>query len=134
MPSRSPNRPAPARRDPNEVHPDRIEPKAGMDFVLQRYEKDRQMVVERQKIVRVIRQGTPEHGQELLWTIEYQVEAIDSCDQRVMLKIPTWIMYDRYRSEWADARLVQDEALKRGQPIYATPGKEPPLGPVGGLR
>lgn len=130
MPSRNPNRPAPKRRDPAQLYSDKVEPKAGMEFVLERFRKDGRDVIVRQKIVRVIRQGNPDHGQELLWTIEYQVEAIDSCDQHVMLKIMWWIMYDRHRSEWADARLVQDEAAKRGTPIYATPGKEPPLGRI----
>ena len=101
-----------------------------MEFVLDRYRKDGRDVVNRQKITRVIRQGSQEHGQELLWTIEYQYEAIDSTDRKVTLKLMWWIMYDRHRSEWADARLVQDEAAKRGQPIYATPGKEPPLGRI----
>jgi len=128
MPSRNPNRRAPARRDPNEIHPDKIEPKQGMEFVLERYRKDGRDVVERKKISRVIRQGNPDHGQDLVWTIEYQIEAIDSADQKVVLKIMWWIMYDRHRQEWADARLVQDEAAKRGTPIYATPGKIPPLG------
>ena len=131
MPSRSPNRPAPALRskaDPPK--PDHIEPKQGMEFTLQRYRKDGAEVVDRAKIRRVIRQGTADHGQDLLWTIEYEVPGIDENDRPATIRIMTWIMYDTFRREWADARLVQDEASARGTPIHATPGKTPPLGPV----
>jgi len=76
---------------------------------------------ERTKIRRVVRQGTPEHGQDLVWCVEYELGR-----ERIL----TWIMYDQHRREWADARLVQDEALARGEPIYAAPSKVPPLGPI----
>lgn len=130
MPSRNPNRPAPKRRDPNERHPDWVEPKPGIEFVLQRYQKGRREVVERTKVRRVVRQGTPEHGQHMVWTVEYEVEGIDDWDRVATLRVITWVMYDSRRREWADARLVQDEALARGAPIYATPSKEPPFGRV----
>jgi hypothetical protein len=131
VPSRSPNRPAPARRDPKETHPDHVEPKQGMTFVLQRFRSNKGVLTEeRQKIVRVIRQGDPNHGQELVWTVEYQIELEDTTGKIWKEKIIWWIMYDRFHREWADARLVQDDAAKRGEPIYAQPGREPPLGRI----
>jgi hypothetical protein len=131
VPSRSPNRPAPVIRTKHDPpRPDHIEPKVGMEFVLQRYTVKNRVVVERQKIKRVIRQGSQDHGQDQVWTIEYEVAGIDEYDRPATVKIMWWIMYDHYHSEWADARLVQDEAAKRGKPIHAQPGKVPPVGRI----
>lgn len=111
--------------------PDWFEPKVGMTFVLQRFRSNKGVLTEeRQKIQRVIRQGDPNHGQEAVWTIEYQIELEDSTGWKWVEKIIWWVMYDRHHREWADARLVQDEALARGEPIYAQPGREPPLGRI----
>lgn len=131
MPSRNPNRPAPKRRDPTEQHPDWVEPKVGTPFTLQRW-KDAQgrPQSETQTINRVVRQGTHEHGQGQVWTVEYWVTMEDTAGETHVEKFIWWVMYDEHRREWADARLVQDEALARGEPIYAAPSKIPPLGPV----
>jgi hypothetical protein len=131
MPSRSPNRPAPLYRDKTAPpKPDSVEPKQGMEFVLQRYVVKNRVVIDRQKIRRVIRQGEQAHGQDQVWTVEYEIPGIDEYDRPATIRIMTWVMYDHYHSEWADARLVQDEAAKRGAPIHAQPGRVPPLGRI----
>ena len=122
--AKSPKGPSPARRkkDQKPKAPD-IEPQAGFYFTVMRGRPGERVQV---PIRRVIRQGTHDHGQGMVWTVEYDRLIEDKAIERTL----TWIMYDHYHREWALAELVQQDAANRGKPIHAVTGRVPPLGAI----
>ena len=118
----------PARRSADQEPKDpSVEPVAGFLYLREIGPQGQPL---RSPIRRVVRQGTHDHGQGSVWTIEVERPAVAEDGRPYTAKALGCIMYDRHRREWADALIVLNEALKRGEPIHAVEGKTPPLGPV----